>query len=226
MTVHAYLGRHKDPKGWVHWIDVPPQRGLEPMQYDGRIWVRRGQNSVGPSAVELMEIYNAFGVIFTEERTIRTATVFDMDMGIFRTYLQRQGLDILTEPQPDHNGDLRNRGALASSDGKLYPTLYGVLAFGMQPQKHPHMGDFIVECVTYTGTDRSSDVLVTTKSAGRIDDQVQRSMDWLNSLGPIRVISRTIAGRAPPAASPSRPGIAGERSCAQRLCSNRLQDTF
>ena len=181
--VNARLGRHKDPKGWVHWVDVHRQRGLEPMQYDGQVWVRRGRSSVRPSPAELQELYNAFGYILTEERTIQAATASDVDMGAFRTYLQKQGLDILTEPQPDHNDDLRNRGVVADSAGELHPTLYGVLAFGKQPQKYPHMSNFMIECAVYMGTDRSSDVLVTSKVAGRIDEQVLRSVDWLNSLG-------------------------------------------
>ena len=36
--VSAKTGRHEDPAGWVHWIDVPRQRGFEPLRYDGRVW--------------------------------------------------------------------------------------------------------------------------------------------------------------------------------------------
>ena len=53
--VSAQIGRHEDPNGWVHWIDVPKLRGFEPLRYDGRVWVRRGRSSVEPSASELQD---------------------------------------------------------------------------------------------------------------------------------------------------------------------------
>ena len=36
--VSARTGRQEDPEGWVHWVEVPRQRGFEPMRYDGRVW--------------------------------------------------------------------------------------------------------------------------------------------------------------------------------------------
>ena len=69
--VAAQSGRHEDPMGWVHWIEVPRQRGFEPLRYDGRVWVRRERSSVEPSPSELQELYNAFGYIITEERQSR-----------------------------------------------------------------------------------------------------------------------------------------------------------
>ena len=108
--VSAQGGRHEDPNGWIHWIEVPRQRSFEPMRYDGRVWVRRERSNVEPSASELQELYNAFGYIMTEERPIQAATPAQIDLQCFREYLQAIGLDVLGEPQPDDVDDLRNRG--------------------------------------------------------------------------------------------------------------------
>ena len=140
--VTARVGRHKDPNGWVHWLEIPRQRGFEPLRYDGRVWVRRGRSSVEPSPIELQDLYNAFGYIFTEERTIQAATAAHIDLQAFRVYLQRSGLDIEDEPQPTDEDDLRNRGVIAELGGTLHPTLYGVLAFGKEPQKYPQTHNF------------------------------------------------------------------------------------
>ena len=32
--VTARAGRRQDPNGWVHWIEVPRQRGFEPLRYE------------------------------------------------------------------------------------------------------------------------------------------------------------------------------------------------
>ena len=177
--VSARGGRHEDPNGWVHWIEVPRQHGFEPLGYDGRVWVRRERSSVEPSPVELQELYNAFGYILTEERSIQDGAPAHIDLQRFRSYLHALGLDTEEEPQPDDEDDLRNRGVLTELGGALHPTLYGVLAFGKEPQRYPQTRSFRVECVAYEGDDRASRVLQVADAAGCLDEQVQRAAGWL-----------------------------------------------
>ena len=181
--VTARPERHEDPNGWVHWLEVPRQRGFEPLRFDGRVWVRRGRSSVEPSPTELQELYNAFGYIFTEERTIQAAAAEHLDHQVFRTYLQKLGLDTENEPQPDDEDDLRNRGVVAELGDTLHPTLYGVLAFGREPQGYPQTRNFRVECATYEGDDRATEVLHVAEAAGRLDEQVRRAVAWFSGLG-------------------------------------------
>ena len=181
--VSARSGRHEDPIGWVHWIEVPRQRGFEPLRYDGRAWVRRERASVEPSPSELQELYNAFGYIMTEERPIQAAIPEHIDLQGFREYLQAIGLDTLGEPQPDDVDDLRNRGVVTQLGDSLHPTLYGVLAFGKEPQRYPQTRRFRVECVAYEGDDRASNMLQVADVTGRLDEQVQRAAGWFQGLG-------------------------------------------
>ena len=181
--VSARGGRHEDPNGWVHWIEVPWQRGFEPLGYDGRVWVRRERSSVEPSPVELQELYNAFGYILTEERSIQAGAPAHIDLQRFRSYLHALGLDTEEEPQPDDEDDLRNRGVLTELGGALHPMLYGVLAFGKEPQRYPQTRSFRVECVAYEGDDRASRVLQVADAAGCLDEQVQRAAGWFAGLG-------------------------------------------
>ena len=181
--VSARGGQHEDPNGWVHWIEVPRQRGFEPLRYDGRVWVRRERSSVEPSPAELQELYNAFGYILTEERSIQAGTPAHVDLQSFRAYLHALGLDTEEEPQPAEEDDLRNRGVLTELGGALYPTLYGVLAFGKEPQRYPQTRSFRVECVAYDGDDRASRVLQVADAAGRLDEQAQRAVGWFAGLG-------------------------------------------
>ena len=181
--VSARSGRHKDPNGWVHWIEIPRQRGFEPLRYDGRVWVRRERSSVEPSPVELQELYNTFGYVLTEERSIQAGVPAHIDLQRFRSYLHALGLDTEEEPQPDEEDDLRNRGVLTELGGALHPTLYGVLAFGKEPQRYPQTRSFRVECVAHEGDDRASRVLQVADAAGRLDEQVQRAVGWFAGLG-------------------------------------------
>ena len=181
--VHARIGRRKEPAGWVHWVEVPRQRGFEPMRYAGRVWVRRDRSSVEPSATELQELYNAFGYILTEERAILDAPPTHIDLGAFRTYLERLGFDTTDDPQPDSEDDLRNRDVIVEIGGEMRATLYGILAFGKDPQRYRRTRNFRVECVAYAGDDRACEVLQVANANGRIDEQVDRAVGWFMGLG-------------------------------------------
>ena len=191
--VPAHPGWHEDPKGWVHWLEIPRQRGFEPLRYDGQVWVRLGCGSVEPSAIELQELYNAFGYIFREERTIQAAEPEHLDHQVFRAYLQKLGLDTENEPQSNDKDDLRNRGLVAELGDTLHPTLYGLLAFGKEPQRYPQTRNFRVECAAYEGDDRASEVLHVAEATGRLDEQVRRAVGWFLGLGrfkPYRGLTR------------------------------------
>ena len=181
--VSAQIDWHEDPAGQVHWLHVPRQRGLEPLRHDGRVWVRRERSSVAPSPMELQELYNAFGYILTEERTILAADSSHIDLQQFRSYLHAYGLDTATEPQPPVENDLRTRGILAEVDGVLRATLYGILGFGKDPQQYSQTQSFFVQCAAYSGTDRSSETLQVADARGRIDEQVERAVGWFAGLG-------------------------------------------
>ena len=181
--VHALVGSHEEAAGRVYWIEVPRQRGFEPIRYEGRVWIRRERSSVEPSATELQELYNAFGYILTEERAILDAPPEHIDLEAFRSYLQRLGFDTTNDPQPDSEDDLRNRDVLTEIDGGLRATLYGVLAFGRDPQRYARTRNFRVECVAYAGDDRASEVLQVANATGRLDEQVERATGWFLGLG-------------------------------------------
>ena len=104
--VSARGGRHEDPNGWVHWIEVPRQRGFEPLGYGGRVWVRRERASVEPSPTDLQEIYNAFGYILTGERPIQAGAPAHVDLQSFRSYLHALGLDTEEERRMKRDMDL------------------------------------------------------------------------------------------------------------------------
>ena len=181
--VSAQSGRHKDPNGWIHWIEVPRQRGFEPLRFKGRVWVRRDRSSVEPSPMELQELYNLFGYILTEEQVIQAAKPQDIDLQSFREYLRAMGIGIYGDLQPDSLDDLRNRGVVTDLGKEIHPTLYGVLAFGKEPQRYPQTRNFRIECVAYAGNDRTSRALQVADARGTLDEQVSRAVGWFASLG-------------------------------------------
>ena len=181
--VSARIGRHEGPDVRVHWVEVPRQRGFEPLHHEGRVWIRRERSSVEPSPTELQALYHTFGYILTEERAIQDATAAHIDLAAFRAYLDRLGFDTEQEPQPDSEAGLRNRSVLVDLGGKLRATLYGILAFGRDPQRYPQTRNFRIECVAYAGRDRATETLQVADAAGRLDEQVDRAIGWFLGLG-------------------------------------------
>ena len=181
--VTARCGRHRHSNGWVHWIVVPRIRGFDPLRFRGRFYIRRARSSVEPSPHELQELFNVFGFVFTEEQVILAASVEDIDIHAFRSFLSGRGLETEKEPQPRIEDDLRNARVLRDADGALHPTLYGLMAFGRDPQAHPHTGSFWIQCTAYEGRDRASEVILAGEGKGRLDEQVRRALGWMKSLG-------------------------------------------
>ena len=182
--VTAECRRHRTDEGWVHWVDVRRhQRGYEPFNVGGRFWIRRGRSSAMPSASELQELFNAFGLVLTEQQTVSSATVRDIDLDAFRSFMRAQGKRMEQGPQPDIDNDLRNASVCDWLDQVLRPTLYGLMVFGRDPQGHHRTISLFVQCAAYAGADRASDVLSAGEAKGRLDEQVIRSMGWFRSLG-------------------------------------------
>ena len=127
--------------------------------------------------------YDTFGFILTEELIIPSARMEDIDLDAFRAFLRAQGLDTEEEPQSEIADDLCNRRVLIEFDNVLRPTLYGLMAFGKEPQAHPRTTNFFIECVAYLGEDRASDVILTGEGKGRLEEQIRRSVGWVRGLG-------------------------------------------
>lgn len=181
--VRARLGQHEEPSGWVHWIEVRPYRGPEPLRFRGRVFVRRGRASVQPSSSEIQDLFNTFGLVLTEEQIVPGTSPSDIDPRVFEDFLSRQGLDIDGEPQPELHVDLRNRGILDEDNGELRATLYGLLCFGRDPQGYLPTSNAWIECVAYAGADRAAEVILEGKARGRVDEQVERAVGWIQALG-------------------------------------------
>jgi len=181
--VQARLGHQTVGTSEVHWVEVRHLQRPEPLRYGDRFYVRRGRASVEPSSAELQDLFNLFGFILTEEQIVPGTLPGDLDLEVFDSFLRRLSLDLEEEPRLDRLDDLRNRGAVALDDGVARLTLYGLLCFGRQPQSFPPTRSAWVQLAAYAGEDRASEVLLSGEAKGRVDEQVERSLGWLKSLG-------------------------------------------
>lgn len=181
--IQARLGYHQDPNGWVHWIEIARVRGPEPLRHRGRVLVRGNRGNREPSTSELQELYNTFGLVFTEERIVPGTGAGDIDVETFRAYMLRKGVNLDGERLP-LEVDLFNREILDRDfNGDLRATLFGLMCFGKNPQQFTPMRNLWIDLVAYAGAERGSDVLFAGEGRGRLDEQVAHAETWLKALG-------------------------------------------
>ena len=121
--------------------------------------------------------------VSAEKQAIQAWRQADIDLSAVRTYLRRlrQTEDEMEPPATED--ELRSLSVLTEVSGVLHPTLYGVMAFGKEPQRYPQTGNFWIECVAYAGADRAADVVLVGDGKGRLDEQVHRAVGWVRGLG-------------------------------------------
>ncbi len=139
----------------MEWVDVRKRIETGDNYHTGFKRAATNLNAVGKAVCAFAN---------TEEQAITAAEVGDIDLDSFRKYLQRLGLETDEEPQPGATDDLFNRGVLTEHDGKRCPTLYGLMAFGKDPQRFPPTDNLRIECVAYAGADRTDTPLVPLKA--------------------------------------------------------------
>lgn len=183
VPVRATYGKHETSDGWVHWIEVPRLRGLEPLRHKGRFWIRRERSSVEPSPSELQEMFNVFGFYLTESQVILSAGVEAIDSGLFQAFLRSRRIDIESVPQLSIETDLLNHRVVERVRGAIHPTLYGLMVFGYSPQEFAHTTNLFIQCIAYSGNERAANEYSISAATGTIDRQVASAMTWFRSLG-------------------------------------------
>ncbi len=179
----AYLGCTAVDGMWLHWLDVPRQRGPMPLNVGGRIRVRRGRSNHEASGAELQDLFNHFGLVLTEEQLVSNTSIDDIDLRTFYAWLSSQGVDVTTAPQADPVDDLRNHGALCDRPGSREATLYGLLCFGKKPQAHRQMGGHFIHCAAYAGTSLADQAYSVAEAVGCVDQQIEDAERWYRMLG-------------------------------------------
>ena len=129
--------------------------------------IRRDRTGDDPPADERLEFYSEFGRVVARERAILDAPPTHIELGAFRTYLERSGFDTTADPQPDSEDDLRNRDVIVEIGGEMRATLYGILAFGKDPSAIGGHGTFTSSAwPTRATTESDSSTRRSTCAAG------------------------------------------------------------
>lgn len=125
--------------GGMSCVIVHCPRGAQaPYHADGKIYVRRGANTVEATSSEIAGLYRDRNTSSYDRTICDDASISDLDKNAIKAYLQERGGSQILD------GDFENlicRIGLAgkADDGTVKPTIAGLLLFGNSPQDFfPH----------------------------------------------------------------------------------------
>ncbi|MDI6792847.1 MAG: putative DNA binding domain-containing protein [bacterium] len=152
---------------------------------DGRFFHRIGSKKEILSTSELARLMQARGqqIIF-DEQVLREASLADIDLEkVFR----------FTEPHRISQEQLLvNLGVVGKENGQYYPTVAGMLLFGIDPQRF--LRSAYIEAAVYRDIYLDSDNLIhAVKITGTLDNQIEEAVRFVKRF--MKIGARKEAGR-------------------------------
>lgn len=137
----------------------------------GVYFIRTSSGRRQASREELLRLFQAVESLHYDETPLERLSLDDLDRGSFRTFLRNTGQEDLID---DEDRLLENWSLVR----KGYPTVAGLLLFGLEPQRHlPHAQ---INAARFPGTDSSYDPSDRKDLQGRlfqVVDQAERFLD-------------------------------------------------
>ncbi len=117
------------------------------------------------------------GYIF-EEKTIQQAFIEDIDVDLYKKYHELRQLVPIDESLLPLHDIFVNLKIAGREEGKIFPTVIGLLMFGKAPQKY--LPNAMIDCAFYAGTIPDSNRLINaTQCTGTVAEQIVRAAEFV-----------------------------------------------
>ena len=141
---------------------------------DGRYLWREGSQTNPLPARRLRQLLIDRGVVQFEAGTVDSATIDDLDAGLVSAYLEKLHLPAETDPAQV----LSRRGCLISVEGRLRPTIAGLLLFGRFPQQW--LPGALILAARFPGV-APSDQFIKQEIRGALPEQLRQAEAFVRS---------------------------------------------
>jgi len=163
-------------------------RGKDKPYYTSRqkYYIRVGSTKRIATREELVRLFQASGALHYDMVEIDRARVTDLDLGKIGNYFTRYNISFFDEPEDERLRLMANTDILGEN---YYPTLAGLLVFGMVPERFlPQAGLVFAH---FSGTIHTADLIDRKTISGPLTRQVE---DGLAAIKANIRISSTIEG--------------------------------
>jgi len=141
----------------------------------GLFFIRVGSTKQIPTRQELLRLFQRKNLLQFDETPVLKAKVESIDLNKIDTYLRQLGLTPLNrDEQTSFVHELLNLSIVVDIDGKVYPTLGALLAFGKNPQSY--FPSYTILCGAYGGRDIVSPVIREKELKGSLDEIIENTM--------------------------------------------------
>jgi predicted HTH transcriptional regulator len=146
----------------------------------GGLWYHRVGSSkqrLSPQALARLLQQRGQGYIF-EEKTIPQANFGDLDAELYKKYHELRQLGPIDESLLPFSDIFVNLKIAGREDGRILPTVVGLLMFGKAPQKY--LPNAVIDCAFYAGTLPDSNRLINaTQCNGTVAEQIVRATEFV-----------------------------------------------
>ncbi len=159
-------------------VEIP--RGLFAHMTSGGLWYHRvgsSKQKLSPQALGRLLQQRGQGYIF-EEKTIQAASIDDIDFEQYKKYHEGRQLPPFDESVLPLRDIFVNLKIASREEGKIFPTVVGLLMFGKAPQKH--LPNATIDCALYAGQIPDSNRLINaTQCTGTVAEQIARAVEFV-----------------------------------------------
>lgn len=152
-------------------VEIP--RGIFAHATSGGLWYHRvgsSKQKLSPKALARLFQQRSEGYIF-EEKTIRQASLDDIDVELYKKYHELRQLGPIDESLLRLSDILVNLKIVGREEDKTLPTVVGLLMFGKAPQKY--LSNATIDCAFYSGNVADSNRLINaTQCTGTVAEQI------------------------------------------------------
>jgi len=146
----------------------------------GGLWYHRvgsSKQKLAPQALARLLQQRGQGYIF-EEKTILQASFDDLDAELYKKYHELRQLGPIDESLLPLSDIFVNLKIAGREEGKILPTVAGLLMFGKAPQKY--LPNAVIDCAFYAGALPDSNRLINaTQCIGTIAEQIARAAEFV-----------------------------------------------
>ena len=146
----------------------------------GGLWYHRvgsSKQKLAPQALARLLQKRGQGYIF-EEKTISQASFDDLDLELYKKYHEWRQLSPFDESVLPLHDIFVNLKIAGREEGKIFPTVVGLLMFGKTPQKY--LPNATIDCALYAGLIPDSNRLINaTQCTGTVGEQIARAAEFV-----------------------------------------------
>ncbi|MCI0692583.1 putative DNA binding domain-containing protein [candidate division KSB1 bacterium] len=169
----------------THGVQVPVLkveilRSIFAHATSGGLWYHRvgsSKQKLSPQALARLPQQRSQGYAF-EEKIIPQANFADIDVELYKKHHELRQLGPLDESILPIADLLVNLKIAGREEGKILPTVVGLLMFGKHPQKY--LPNATVDCAIYSGSVPDSNCLINaTSCTGTVAEQIVRAAEFV-----------------------------------------------